>query len=206
MQQRVDERVLPVAGGGMHHEAGGLVEHEDVIVFVQDLQRHFLRKIHIRHRGWVIERDDVIRMDLRAGFRARPVEKDVTGLNQPLDARAREALRLRGEKMIKPQAAMLFGYLKLHTVINPPIPPRRNPALAFVDCREESHLLLFSPMPDDEPLLQPCPNCAALLDVSDEEPFAQVHCPMCGTAVRARTQFHNFELQSALGAGGVGTV
>jgi serine/threonine protein kinase len=96
--------------------------------------------------------------------------------------------------------------MKLHTVINPPIPPRRNPALAFVDCREESHLLFFSPMSDEEPLLQPCPNCAALLDVSDEEPFAQVHCPMCGTAVRARTQFHNFELQSALGAGGVGTV
>jgi serine/threonine protein kinase len=61
-------------------------------------------------------------------------------------------------------------------------------------------------MPESQPLLQPCPSCAALLDVSEEEPFAQVHCPMCGTAVRARTQFHNFELQSILGAGGMGTV
>lgn len=55
-------------------------------------------------------------------------------------------------------------------------------------------------------VLQPCPNCAALLDVTDEEPFAQVHCPMCGTLIRARTQLKNFSISEMLGTGGMGAV
>lgn len=61
-------------------------------------------------------------------------------------------------------------------------------------------------MSDPAPLLQACPNCAGLLDVSDEEPFAQVHCPMCGTSMRARKQFNNFSILEPLGAGGMGSV
>jgi serine/threonine protein kinase len=55
-------------------------------------------------------------------------------------------------------------------------------------------------------LLQPCTNCASLLDVGDLEPFAKVHCPICGTAIRARTQLKNFTLVEVLGAGGMGAV
>ena len=59
---------------------------------------------------------------------------------------------------------------------------------------------------DAEPLLQPCTNCATLLDVGDLEPFAKVHCPICGTAMRVRTQLKNFTLVEVLGAGGMGAV
>ncbi|MGF1657065.1 MAG: protein kinase, partial [Verrucomicrobiales bacterium] len=55
-------------------------------------------------------------------------------------------------------------------------------------------------------LVQPCPGCGGLLDVSDLEPFSNIHCPSCGTALRARTQFRNFSLQDLLGAGGMGQV
>jgi len=58
----------------------------------------------------------------------------------------------------------------------------------------------------EEPLLEPCVNCSTLLDVSDLEPFAKVHCPICGTAMRARTQLKNFTLVEVLGAGGMGAV
>ncbi len=58
----------------------------------------------------------------------------------------------------------------------------------------------------EEPLLQPCTNCSTLLDVGDLEPFAKVHCPICGTAIRARTQLKNFTLVEVLGAGGMGAV
>lgn len=61
-------------------------------------------------------------------------------------------------------------------------------------------------MADPEQLLQPCPNCATLLDVGEEEPFAQVHCPICGTAIRVRRQFNNFSIEEVLGAGGMGAV
>src|SRR5208282_5720302 len=59
---------------------------------------------------------------------------------------------------------------------------------------------------EGETLLQPCTNCATLLDVGDLEPFAKVHCPICGTAIRARTQIKNFTLMEVLGAGGMGAV
>src|SRR5581483_8032963 len=59
---------------------------------------------------------------------------------------------------------------------------------------------------ESEQILQACPSCAALVDVGDEEPFAHVHCPMCGTLIRARTQLKNFELVELLGAGGMGAV
>jgi len=55
-------------------------------------------------------------------------------------------------------------------------------------------------------LLQPCVNCATLLDIGDLEPFAKVHCPICGTAVRVRTQLKNFTLVEVLGSGGMGAV
>lgn len=61
-------------------------------------------------------------------------------------------------------------------------------------------------MTEPQPFLQACPSCATLLDVSEMEPFALVHCPICGTAVRARVQFNNFTLKELLGSGGMGSV
>ncbi len=57
-----------------------------------------------------------------------------------------------------------------------------------------------------EPLLQDCTKCGTLIDVTDEEPFARMHCPSCGEALRVRCQFDHFEIQETLGSGGMGTV
>ncbi len=59
---------------------------------------------------------------------------------------------------------------------------------------------------DTDAVLQACPSCATLLDVSDEEPFSQVHCPICGTLMNARTQLKNFTIEERVGGGGMGTV
>ncbi len=58
----------------------------------------------------------------------------------------------------------------------------------------------------DEPLLETCHACAALIDISDAEPLALLHCPACGAGMRVRKTFDNFELQEVLGAGGMGAV
>ena len=57
-----------------------------------------------------------------------------------------------------------------------------------------------------EPLVQTCPSCAALIDVSEEAPFSLMHCPTCGAGMRVRKTFDHFELQEELGSGGMGTV
>ena len=58
----------------------------------------------------------------------------------------------------------------------------------------------------DPVIIQTCTSCGALIDISDEEPFAAIHCPACGTAQRVRRNFDHFELQEELGAGGMGKV
>lgn len=45
-----------------------------------------------------------------------------------------------------------------------------------------------------------------LIDVSNEEVFAKIHCAGCGTWMRVRQIFANFEIQGILGEGGQGTV
>jgi serine/threonine protein kinase len=59
---------------------------------------------------------------------------------------------------------------------------------------------------EGDSVLQPCSNCATLLDVDGLAPFAKVHCPICGTAMRVRTKIKNFTLVEVLGSGGMGAV
>ncbi len=60
--------------------------------------------------------------------------------------------------------------------------------------------------PSTDSHIQECSTCGTLLDVTAEEPFALMHCPTCGAAMRVRRKFDHFEIQEELGAGGMGTV
>lgn len=55
-------------------------------------------------------------------------------------------------------------------------------------------------------ILDPCPSCATLIDVTDVGPFEEIHCPACGQLFAACRQFHHYALQCKLGEGGMGTV
>src|SRR3954447_25341038 len=57
-----------------------------------------------------------------------------------------------------------------------------------------------------DPIIQECAACGALIDITDEEPLALMHCPTCGAAMRVRRIFGNFEPLEILGAGGMGLV
>ncbi len=55
-------------------------------------------------------------------------------------------------------------------------------------------------------LLEACPSCATLMDVTLQPPFAEIHCPSCGQRLRARKQFKNYRLVEVVGEGGMGVV
>ena len=55
-------------------------------------------------------------------------------------------------------------------------------------------------------LLEACPACGTLMDVTEQAPFAQIFCPSCGQNLRARKQFNNYRLVELLGEGGMGSV
>jgi hypothetical protein len=58
----------------------------------------------------------------------------------------------------------------------------------------------------EEPLLQTCPDCGTVMDVSDVEPLSAVVCPNCGAPSVIASTIDHFELQEVLGHGGMGAV
>jgi serine/threonine protein kinase len=58
----------------------------------------------------------------------------------------------------------------------------------------------------DDQLLNSCPDCGAVLDVSVYGPYEAVVCPSCEGTIRVRTQFDHFEIQRKLGEGGMSLV
>jgi eukaryotic-like serine/threonine-protein kinase len=60
--------------------------------------------------------------------------------------------------------------------------------------------------PSEGQLLEACPSCGTLIDMTDQEPFAKIHCPSCGQALRARRQFNHYQLIELIGQGGMGHV
>ncbi len=57
-----------------------------------------------------------------------------------------------------------------------------------------------------ERVLEACPACATIMDMTDVMPFSEIFCPSCGKALRARKQFNNFTLLEQIGEGGMGAV
>jgi tRNA A-37 threonylcarbamoyl transferase component Bud32 len=57
-----------------------------------------------------------------------------------------------------------------------------------------------------DPNIATCPTCGALIDVAEQEPYAKIHCSGCGTWMRVRQMFANYELCGVLGEGGQGLV
>ena len=58
----------------------------------------------------------------------------------------------------------------------------------------------------DQRVLEACPACEKLMDVSQIFPFTEIACPSCGESMRARMKFNNFTILSLLGEGGMGSV
>ncbi len=43
MQQRVEQRAVGMPGRRMHHQPGRLVDHQNLVVFIDDVERNVLR-------------------------------------------------------------------------------------------------------------------------------------------------------------------
>jgi eukaryotic-like serine/threonine-protein kinase len=55
-------------------------------------------------------------------------------------------------------------------------------------------------------LLEACPVCDTVMDVTEQAPLEQVRCPKCGQLLQAHRQFNNYRLVALVGEGGMGSV
>lgn len=58
----------------------------------------------------------------------------------------------------------------------------------------------------DSRVLERCPACRTLMDVSEIVPFTEVNCPNCGEPTRVRVKVNHFVISGLLGEGGMGSV
>src|ERR1700722_3985236 len=110
--QCVDERAGGMSWRGMDEEPRGLVDNGEVLVLVDDSQRHILaeqRRVLRRRRGNLDSRADE---DLGGGIaRPRPVDRDLASLDQRLEAGARKRelalVRRAAQESVQPLARVL---------------------------------------------------------------------------------------------------
>ena len=55
-------------------------------------------------------------------------------------------------------------------------------------------------------LMNACPTCGAIIDVSACSPYSKVLCPKCRTAIRVRAEFLQFKIEQKIGVGGMSRV
>ena len=55
-------------------------------------------------------------------------------------------------------------------------------------------------------LMNACPSCGEVMDVSLCDPYSKVICPECSTAIRVRADFLNFRIKKKIGEGGLSRV
>ena len=113
MQQRVDQRPAPVPRAGMHDHSRRLVNHQQILVLVNDIERNILGR---RDAGHGRRHDDthmIPRLQLaRGGAQNIPVNADLPFLDQRLNARPRKLRGQRRQRLVRTLPGLLFGESK----------------------------------------------------------------------------------------------
>ena len=96
------------AGSRMHNHAGGLVDDDDLRVFVDYVERDvFGRERGRRGRGQLLDLDPLARAKLVRGLRGAARDENVAVLNRALERRPARRRDARGEERVEARARFL---------------------------------------------------------------------------------------------------
>ncbi len=110
VQERIEQRPLPVAASGMNHQARRLVDHQYVVVLIDDVERdRFGAKRRVRRAGLRPDLDALAAPDLLLGFGGVRIEADVPVLQPPLQAVARMLWKHPRESLVQAQTGKSIG-------------------------------------------------------------------------------------------------
>ena len=112
-QQAVLQRAGRIARPGVYDEAGRLVDHQHIAVFVHDAERHGFRLSAVRRfRGCDFEHHPLAGQHPGTRFRQGIIEPHVAIENPLLDAAARVIGQQAGQHLIEPVTILTGGYLQ----------------------------------------------------------------------------------------------
>ena len=107
--QSVKQGAFEVAMAGVYHQSSLFVDHDDVVVFVNDIQRNLLRCDVDFPRG-IAEHDgdDVVRLHLIVLLHRFVVDKDVACFGSVLNAVTRDVLNMVGQEGVDTFLGLAF--------------------------------------------------------------------------------------------------
>ena len=104
VQERVDERAVLIAGGGVNDHAAGLQDDGEIVILIENCERNFLRDGHSGLRRGNRQDNNLTLLCLCAGFRLDfPVHRDVSVRHQRRHPRASQPSGF-GQGNIQPTA------------------------------------------------------------------------------------------------------
>ena len=102
MQQCIDERVFLVAGGGMHDQAGGLVDNEQRFVLKQNIEWNFFR-LRLGGSGFrPVNFNLFTRVWRMCRLHNFAIDANMALFNQPLHCAARDGGKFSAQKRVEP--------------------------------------------------------------------------------------------------------
>src|SRR5687767_13053107 len=100
-EQPVDERAASVTRGGMHDDAGGLVDDQKMLVLVGDAKRHLLRLELGRTARWYVDFQLLTACQPMAFRAPSAVDENAALAEEPLGHGPRTDLLEAGEEAIE---------------------------------------------------------------------------------------------------------
>src|ERR1700730_2057689 len=108
IEQRIDQSVLGMTCSGMNHQSCGLVDHNQIVVFENDVQWDRLRNGVDFFWGRFYYPNGVAGSDRVAGTRRFAVHNHGTLPNQLLDSRAGKLTELLSQEAVEARPVSLF--------------------------------------------------------------------------------------------------
>ena len=193
----------------MDHEAGRLVNDDQVLILPQHLQRDLLGLHRDRDRRGFSEIDPVIEAQFGARFDDGPVHPHIAGAHEILQPGAREAGQPLSQEVIEPAAGERGICLEGNRLHAEPAAWRHAMRLAIggSEWLPARSIRAEALMPEDPlPPTENCPTCGAEIDVTGLDPLTPVVCPACQVEFLSGRLLGDYELLDVLGRGGMGVV
>lgn len=112
MQKPMHQGAADMAGGRVYYQSGGFVDHQEVLVFVENRKIDVFRNQIRGRRRWKTHRDHIVGMQTVAGLYHLAVHQSVGRIDQPVQRGAGMFGEFVEEKMVQSLPDLVWPHLQ----------------------------------------------------------------------------------------------